>query len=47
MNWADAFAILFAFVGLGIWFHGFPDITIGGNHWHTTNYNNEEQGEEK
>lgn len=46
MNWPDAFAMLFALIGLSFIFHGFPDIKIGGTH--TTHYhNNENENEEQ
>ena len=32
MNWAESLSVFFAFLGLGILFHGFPDIKIGGKH---------------
>lgn len=42
MNWPEAFAIFFAFIGMSLFFHGFPDIKIGGKHY----YNNKNDDDE-
>jgi hypothetical protein len=43
-TWPDAFAILFAFTGIALIFHGFPDIRIGDNRTYIeNNYDDDEE----
>jgi hypothetical protein len=43
MNWLEAFAILFGDTAVGLMFHGFPNIKIGGTHITYNHYNEEEE----
>lgn len=43
MTWAEAFAVLFGGIAIGVLFHGFPNIKIGGTHTIHNHYNEEEE----
>ena len=43
MNWPEVFSILFGGIALGLLFHGFPIIKIGGTHTTHKHYNEEDE----